>query len=108
MEEVELIFDYFSWVLAIVGETENCRKLEQYKSEFFFHSLTSSFEYIVVTIEESKNIDSMTINQLTGSLQVHDERLKKKTKDPLEQALYKRSIETSTLLKAIFQKKWWT
>ncbi|GKA19621.1 hypothetical protein Tco_0699536 [Tanacetum coccineum] len=63
MEESETISDYFTRVLTISNEMKRNK--------------------------ESNDIDSMTIDQLMGSLQAHEEKLmKRRGKEPLEQAVY--------------------
>ncbi|GJR65954.1 retrovirus-related pol polyprotein from transposon TNT 1-94 [Tanacetum coccineum] len=63
MEESETISDYFNHVLTISNEMKRN--------------------------EESKDIDSMTIDQLMGSLQAHEEKfMKRRGKEPLKQAFY--------------------
>ena len=56
--------------------------------EKLLQSLTSKFEHVVAAIEESKNLEEISIEKLLGSLQVHEQHMQKKTGFiVLEQAL---------------------
>ena len=47
--------------------------------------MTSRFDYVICSIEESNNLDTLTIDELQSSLMVHEQRLNERVSD--EQAL---------------------
>lgn len=75
MKKSEYAFDYFTRVSSIVnymkqyGENiEESRVIEK-----ILRSLDSKLEFVSIVIEESNNLDTMTLDQLIGSLQAYEE-----------------------------------
>ena len=63
--------------------------------------ILSLFDYTIVIIEESKYLNSITIDQLIRLLQAYQERLKRKNQEKLEQVL-----ETNITLEERKKKSW--
>ncbi|KAK9931772.1 hypothetical protein M0R45_019036 [Rubus argutus] len=87
MKSGETITKYFSRVMTMAN------KMRIYGEEMkdvtivekILRSLTDRFNYIVYSIEESKNIDEMSIDELQSSLIVHEQKFHKQSGE--EQAL---------------------
>ncbi|XP_030448004.1 uncharacterized protein LOC115670781 [Syzygium oleosum] len=88
MEKSESISDYFSRVLALVNQMKANGETfgDQQIVEKILRTLTLQFEYIVTSIEESRDLSVLTVDELIGSLQMHEQRLKEKSKT-VEEAL---------------------
>ncbi|KAI3734276.1 hypothetical protein L6452_13741 [Arctium lappa] len=78
MKETELIEEYYNRVILLLnqmrlnGETIEDRRV----IEKIMRSLTKKFEYIVVAIEEYKDLSTMSLENLLGTLQSHELRMR--------------------------------
>jgi hypothetical protein len=89
MKEGESVDEFFARTLSIVNKmTAHGERLAEDKIvEKILRSMTSKFEYVVCSIEESNDVTTMSIDELQSSLLVHEGRMKvHKAKDE-EQAL---------------------
>ncbi|KAG7561531.1 Zinc finger CCHC-type superfamily [Arabidopsis thaliana x Arabidopsis arenosa] len=78
MREGETVNSYFARTLAIAKKMKTCGETLQENtiSEKILRSLTMRFNYVVCSIEESNNLDRMTLDELQSSLLVHEQRMK--------------------------------
>jgi len=87
MKMGESVNDYFARTLTIInkmgihGEQMN----DVVVIEKILRSMTPKFDYVVCSIEESNDIDVLSIDELQSSLLVHEQRMSRHTLD--EQAL---------------------
>ncbi|KAK2988268.1 hypothetical protein RJ640_003139 [Escallonia rubra] len=89
-ESTESISDYFTKVISVVHQMRrNGEDISDVRvMEKILRSLDSKFDYVVVAIEESKDLEKMTVEELMGSLQAHEQKIEKRGEGrSLEQAL---------------------
>ena len=88
MKDSESVEEFFNRVLLIVNQLKvNGEQIsDQRIVKKILRSMTRKFEHVVVTIEESRDLSTLSVNSLMGSLQSHELRLKQFDTTPLEQA----------------------
>lgn len=77
MQESESVQDFLSRTITIVNQ------MKSYGEEIsdsivvakVLRSLTPKFDHVVAAIEEAKNLEVLTFDELMGSLQAHEDRL---------------------------------
>ena len=77
MENNEKIVDFFNRIITHTNAMKNCGEKisKQTIVEKILRTLNPKFDHIVVAIEESKKLEEITVEELQGSLEVHEQRL---------------------------------
>ncbi|XP_050893480.1 uncharacterized protein LOC127100379 [Lathyrus oleraceus] len=98
MEDKETINDYITRITRLVNQIKSCGEtiLEQNVVSKVLRSLTSRFVNIVVAIEESKDLITLSKDELQSSLEAHEQRMD-------ERGAYKAKAEIA--LQAHFNEK---
>ncbi|XP_021995970.1 uncharacterized protein LOC110893158 [Helianthus annuus] len=88
MREGESIEDYFNRTILIVNQLRMNEESisEQRIVEKILRSLTRNYESVVITVEETKNLENISTEELMGILQSHELRLKRYEDTPTEHA----------------------
>ena len=88
MKDSETISDYFSLVQYVVNQLRvNGEKLEDVRViKKIIRSLTNCFDYVVTVIEEGRDLSTITIEGLLGSLCFHEHRMNHRAAAPVEKA----------------------
>ncbi|XP_051143883.1 uncharacterized protein LOC127260236 [Andrographis paniculata] len=83
MKESETITEYFARVMLAAHNMRNSgERLEDTQIvKKILRTLTERFTYIVVSIEESKDIDHLSVDELQSSLVVHEQKFRRNIKE---------------------------
>ncbi|KAG8490935.1 hypothetical protein CXB51_014723 [Gossypium anomalum] len=92
MEEDDVLDDYVSKVIDVVNQIRKYGEdlSEQRVVEKILRSLPRKYDHVVATIEESKDLSVLTVDELQGSLYSHDDRMKRYDNASVENAFYSR------------------
>jgi len=80
MKSGEGVSGYFARVMSIANDMRNCEEdMPDVKIvEKILRSLTEKFNFVVCSIEESKDIDKLIVDELQASLLVHEQKVVEK------------------------------
>ncbi|KAK9941415.1 hypothetical protein M0R45_018018 [Rubus argutus] len=93
MKQGESVIDYFSKTMAIANKMRlhGDTMTDVTIVEKILRSMTSKFDYVVCSIEESNDIDQMSIDELQSSLLVHEQKLNRSSSTTSEEQALKAS-----------------
>ncbi|XP_019457548.1 PREDICTED: uncharacterized protein LOC109357948 [Lupinus angustifolius] len=97
MDERESIAEYLNRLRGLINQMKGCGETlrEHHAVEKILRTLHPKFDHIVAAIEEANDLDNLTIDELQGSLEVHEQRF-------MERQIYRQADHA---LSAQFKKK---
>ncbi|GAA0178508.1 hypothetical protein LIER_42171 [Lithospermum erythrorhizon] len=89
MKKEEKIDDYFDRVMAVWNKLiSNGEQMSEVKIvETILRTLTDRFTYVVVSIEESKDIENISVDELQSILNLHEQKFNRFKKEEDDQVL---------------------
>lgn len=93
MKETESIEEFYNRVIILLNQMRlNGEVIEDRRViEKILRSITRKFEYVVVAIEESKDLSELSLESFLGTLQSHELRMNQFESPSLEQAFQTQS-----------------
>jgi hypothetical protein len=79
MKQGEIVTSYFGRVMLVANDMRNLG--ESISDEKILRTLTEKYNYIVCSIEESKDINHLSVDELQSSLLVHEQKFKRHDTD---------------------------
>ncbi|XP_059635759.1 uncharacterized protein LOC132277936 [Cornus florida] len=86
MKEMELLKDYFSRIMEVVNQMKTYGEdiSNQRIVEKILISLPEKYDSIVTAIEETKELENLSVEELMGSIKVFEQRLSRRYKKTIE------------------------
>ncbi|GKA89060.1 hypothetical protein Tco_0810872 [Tanacetum coccineum] len=83
MKAGETVIDFLGRVMVIANDMRNAGEdMSDVKIvEKVLRTMTKSFNFVVCTIEESRDLDSITVDELQSSLLIHEQKIRRKVND---------------------------
>lgn len=83
MKTEETVTEYLGRVMVVANDMQNAGEdMTNVKIvEKVLRTMTESFNFVVCTIEETKDIDTMTVDELQSSLLIHEQKTRRKVND---------------------------
>lgn len=91
MKTGEKVEAYFGRVMEVANDMRNCGESlnDDAIVEKILRSLTENFNFVICSIEESKDIDGLSVDELQASLQIHESKVtEKKSEEQVLQVEY--------------------